>query len=244
MHVKKCTALSHISPFKESPLKLTFEQHGGLGTGPPYPGKSAYDLVTCPLYWWPQSITRGVVPRHIFIGEKKKSLSVQTLTVQTHAVGETAVMRTADEWCPVMWRIAPGRSLPGACRCECQGTQRPECPVEGQRALCGRARPRTRPLARHLCLWYSNRAAPVSLTWLVRNRPFSLFFIWGFFGSRAALRHLTSSPSRSLMGRATQAAVQPLGCFPSLFFFYLKSSLSCLSMYCYFDSNQHSLCHR
>ena len=73
VHFKKCTALSHILTFKESPLKLTFEQHGGLGTGPPYPGKSAYELVICPLYWWPQSITRGVVPWYIFIGGKKMS---------------------------------------------------------------------------------------------------------------------------------------------------------------------------
>lgn len=71
MHFKKCAALSHILPLKENPLKMTFEQHRGLGTGPPYTGKSAYDLITCPLYWWTQPITCGVVPQYIFIGGKK-----------------------------------------------------------------------------------------------------------------------------------------------------------------------------
>ena len=52
---------------------MTFDQHRGLGTDPSYTGKSACDLIACPLYWWTQPISRGVVPQYIFIGGKKNS---------------------------------------------------------------------------------------------------------------------------------------------------------------------------
>ena len=82
--------------------------------------------------------------------------------------------------------------------------------------------PQTRLLPQHLCLWYSNKAAHISLTWLIRSH-FSSFFSWGFFRgpgrSGAVLRQLTSSPSHSLNGEGHMGHCSAtVGVFLSFFF--------------------------
>lgn len=47
---------------------------------------------------------------------------------------------------------------------------------KGKGLWAGKPWPQTRLLPQHLCLWYSNKAAHISLTWLIRKRPFLLIF--------------------------------------------------------------------